>query len=165
MTSNIGARFLEKRGSMGFQAGKDSNAKRSEELIHKEVKRIFNPEFLNRIDEIILFEALSDSDLEEIVGLLIGMTNEVMKHKRLSIALQPEARKWIVAKTCLDRSYGARPLRRAIQKYIEDPLSEAIIQNQIKPDSALEIYVDSDNLHYFCVGESITSGVKLGQKE
>jgi ATP-dependent Clp protease ATP-binding subunit ClpC len=165
MTSNIGARFLEKRGSMGFQAGKDSNAKRSEELIHKEVKRIFNPEFLNRIDEIILFEALSDSDLEEIVGLLIGMTNEVMKHKRLSIALQPEARKWIVEKTCLDRSYGARPLRRAIQKYIEDPLSEAIIQNQIRPDSALEIYVDNDNLHYFCVGESITSGVKLGQKE
>ena len=163
MTSNIGARFLEKRGSMGFRGEKDTNAHRSEELINKEVKRIFNPEFLNRIDEIILFESLTDSDLEEIAGLLVGMTNELMRHKKLSIVLQPEARKWIVRKTCLDRSYGARPLRRAIQKYIEDPLSEAIIQNQIKPDSVLEIYVDNDSLHYFCVGDSTTSGAKLGE--
>jgi ATP-dependent Clp protease ATP-binding subunit ClpC len=91
------------------------------------------------------------------------MTNELMKHKKLSIVLRPEAKKWIVRKTCLDRSYGARPLRRAIQKYIEDPLSEAIIQNQIKPDSVLEIYVDDDSLHYFCVDESTTSGAKLGE--
>jgi ATP-dependent Clp protease ATP-binding subunit ClpC len=148
MTSNIGSRFLEKRGSMGFQAGKDSDTKETEERIHDEVKRIFNPEFLNRLDEIILFESLNDEDLENIVSLLIETVNEVMKQKKLSILLRPEARKWIVNKTCHDRSYGARPLRRAIQKYIEDPLSEAIIQNRIKPDSAIEIYLYEDSLYY-----------------
>jgi ATP-dependent Clp protease ATP-binding subunit ClpC len=162
MTSNIGARFLEKRGHMGFHTGRDADAKRTEELIHSEVKRIFNPEFLNRIDEIILFESLNDEDLEGIVNLLIGMVNEVMKQKSLSIILRPEARKWIVDKTCHDRSYGARPLRRAIQKYIEDPLSEAIIQKQIKPDSTLDIYLSNDNLYYVPSGEPSASGVKLG---
>jgi ATP-dependent Clp protease ATP-binding subunit ClpC len=162
MTSNIGARFLEKRGLMGFQSGKAADAKRTGELIHGEVKKIFNPEFLNRLDEIILFDALTDEDLVKIVGLLITMVNEVMKQKKLSITLQPEAQKWIVDKTCHDRSYGARPLRRAIQKYIEDPLSEAIIQNRIRPDSTLEIYVSGDALYYVHKGEPIASGTKLG---
>jgi ATP-dependent Clp protease ATP-binding subunit ClpC len=162
MTSNIGARYLEKRGQMGFQTGKDADARRMEELIQSEVKRVFNPEFLNRIDEIILFESLSDDDLEDIVSLLIGSVNEVMKQKRLSIMLHPDVTKWIVNKTCHDRSYGARPLRRAIQKYIEDPISEAIIQKHINPDSALEIYLDGDSLHFLHSGEPIAAGAKLG---
>jgi ATP-dependent Clp protease ATP-binding subunit ClpC len=162
MTSNIGARFLEKRGPMGFHAGKDTNGKEVEELIHGEVKRIFNPEFLNRLDEIILFESLSDEDLENIVGLLIETVNEAMKQKKLSIALRPEVRKWIVNKTCHDRSYGARPLRRAIQKYIEDPLSEAIIQNRIKPGSTIEIYLNEDSLYYLHSGEPAAAGTQLG---
>jgi ATP-dependent Clp protease ATP-binding subunit ClpC len=162
MTSNIGARFLEKRGHMGFQAGNETDSRKTEELIHSEVKRIFNPEFLNRLDEIILFDSLNDEDLEKIVDLLIGLVNQVMKHKKLSIRLSPQVRRWIVDKTCHDRSYGARPLRRAIQKYIEDPLSEAIIQNRIKPDSILEIYLKEDALYYIQSGESGDSGVKLG---
>jgi ATP-dependent Clp protease ATP-binding subunit ClpC len=77
--------------------------------------------------------------------------------------LRPEVRKWIVDKTCQDRSYGARPLRRAIQRYIEDPLSEAIIQNRIRPDSRLEIYLSDDDLYYVHSGEPAASGTKLGQ--
>jgi len=161
MTSNIGARFLEKRGNMGFRTGTESDARRMEGLIHSEVKRVFNPEFLNRLDEIILFESLTDEDLENIVDLLIGMVNEVMKQKRLTILLRPAARKWIVAKTCHDRSYGARPLRRAIQKYIEDPLSERIIQNRVQADSILEIYVHNDALHFMRSGDSPDSDLKL----
>jgi ATP-dependent Clp protease ATP-binding subunit ClpC len=162
MTSNIGARFLEKRGLMGFQAGKEADARRTEALIQSEVKRIFNPEFLNRLDEIILFEALTDDDLARIVDLLICAVNEVMKQKKLSIVLRPEVGKWIVDKTCHDRSYGARPLRRAIQKYIEDPLSEAIIQNRILPDSRIEIYLRDDSLFYILEGDQSASGSKLG---
>jgi ATP-dependent Clp protease ATP-binding subunit ClpC len=161
MTSNIGARFLEKRGNMGFRTGTESDARRMEDLIHSEVKRVFNPEFLNRLDEIILFESLTDEDLENIVDLLIGLVNEVMKQKRLTILLRPAARKWILAKTCHDRSYGARPLRRAIQKYIEDPLSERIIQNRVQADSILEIYVHNDALHFMRSGDSPDSGLKL----
>jgi ATP-dependent Clp protease ATP-binding subunit ClpC len=162
MTSNIGARFLEKRGSMGFNTGKDSDAKRTEELIHSEVKKIFNPEFLNRLDEVVLFDALTDNDLEKIVELLITSVNEVLKQKKLAISLQPEVRRWVVDKTCHDRSYGARPLRRAIQRYIEDPLSEAIIQNQIQPDSSLEIYLKDNALYYVRKGEDPDSGKRLG---
>jgi ATP-dependent Clp protease ATP-binding subunit ClpC len=161
MTSNIGARFLEKRSHMGFHTTTEADARRTEELIHAEVKRIFNPEFLNRLDEIILFESLNDEDLGKIVDLLIAMVNEVMKQKKLSIVLRPEVKKWIVSKTCHDRSYGARPLRRAIQKYIEDPLSEGIIQNRVKPDSILEIYLENDALYYIYSGESIESGIRL----
>ena len=93
-------------------------------------------------------KSLTDEDLVKIVDLLVGAVNEVMKQKKLSIVLRPEVSKWIVDKTCHDRSYGARPLRRAIQKYIEDPLSEAIIQNRILPDSAIEIYLNDDSLYY-----------------
>jgi len=162
MTSNIGARFLEKRGHMGFRTTSDSDNKKTEELIQGEVKRTFNPEFLNRLDEIILFEALTDEDLEKIVDLLIRHVNEVMSQKKISISLRPEVRKWIVVKTCHDRSYGARPLRRAIQRYIEDPLSESLIQNRIQPHSAIEISLqEDDSLQYNVASEPVESGDKL----
>jgi ATP-dependent Clp protease ATP-binding subunit ClpC len=104
---------------------------------------------------------LTDEDLEKIVDLLIGLANEVMKEKKISVLLKPDARKWLVSKTCRDRSYGARPLRRAIQKYIEDPLSESIIQNRVKPGSTLEVFLKDDSLHYTRVGQTEDSGVKL----
>jgi len=161
MTSNIGARHLEKRSHLGFHTTGESDAKKTEELIRHEVKRTFNPEFLNRLDETILFESLTDEDLEEIVDLLIHASNEAMQQKKISIILQPEVRKWIVEKTCTDRSYGARPLRRAIQKYIEDPLSECIIQNRIEEGSPLEIFLKDDALHYTVAGKPESFGLKV----
>jgi ATP-dependent Clp protease ATP-binding subunit ClpC len=161
MTSNIGARFLEKRGHLGFHTTIDADSKKTEELIHGEVKRVFNPEFLNRLDEIILFESLADEDLEQIVELLIDQVNDVMTQRKISISLRPEVRKWIVKKTCHDRSYGARPLRRAIQRYIEDPLSEALIQNRFKGDVLLEIYLHGDSLFYVPAGAGAEAGVQL----
>ncbi len=161
MTSNLGARLLEKRGHLGFRTTSESDARKTEEMILTEVKRVFNPEFLNRLDEIILFDALTVDDLEQIVDLLIGQGNEVLRQKKITIRLRHEARKWIVDKTCADRSYGARPLRRAIQKYIEDPLSEALIKNQFRTDTLLEIYLDGDTLYYLPAGETVESGVRL----
>src|SRR5438034_815391 len=148
MTSNIGARFLEKRGHLGFRTTSESDHKKTEEMIHSEVRRIFNPEFLNRLDEIILSESLTDEGLAKIVDLLIHQMNDVMKQKKLFVISKPEVRRWIVQKTCQDRSYGARPLRRAIQKYIEDPLSEALIQNRLKPDSTVELYLEADTIAF-----------------
>jgi ATP-dependent Clp protease ATP-binding subunit ClpC len=164
MTSNLGARFLEKRGHLGFRTTSESDARKTEEMIQTEVKRIFNPEFLNRLDEIILFEALNIEDLEKIVDLLIRQGNEVLRQKKITIMLRPDACKWIVQKTCADRSYGARPLRRAIQRYIEDPLSEALIKNQFGPDTDLEIYLDGDSLYYVPAGEAVECGLKLGSE-
>ncbi|NWG13328.1 MAG: ATP-dependent Clp protease ATP-binding subunit [Acidobacteria bacterium] len=161
MTSNIGARFLEKRGHLGFRTTSEADQKKTEEMIQEEVKRTFNPEFLNRLDEIILFDSLTDADLEQIVDLLIVQVNDVLRQKKISVALRPEVRKWIVEKTCRDRSYGARPLRRAIQKYIEDPLSEALIQSHFEPDTCLEIYLDGDSLAYVPAGHPVGNGVRL----
>jgi len=162
MTSNIGARFLEKRGTLGFNGGANADAQKLENMIREEVKRTFNPEFLNRLDEIIFFESLTDNDLEEIVGLLVGEVNETMKRRRVSISLTPEAKRWIVRKTCGDdRSYGARPLRRAIQKYIEDPFAEAIMQNRIPSGTDFEIYLEGDVLFYIRRGGEAAAAAPL----
>jgi ATP-dependent Clp protease ATP-binding subunit ClpC len=161
MTSNIGARLLEKGGPVGFRAGDESPMRSTEDRIHDEVRRVFNPEFLNRIDEILFFDPLGDDDLERIVDLLIGTTNEALARKGLSIALRPEARKWIVERTCRDRTYGARPLGRAIRKYIEDPLAEALIRDRIGACSAIEIVLIDDALHYLPAGHPTAAAWKL----
>ncbi len=102
-----------------------------EDLVKNEVKRTFNPEFLNRIDEIILFQSLTDADLIQIVELLLGQLNNNLAQKAITISVTDDAKKWILEKTLVDRSYGARPLRRALQRYVEDPLSEALIAGGI----------------------------------
>ncbi len=150
MTSNIGAKHLMKREGLGFQSNKeDVIAEKVEELVKGEVKRTFNPEFLNRIDEIIIFTALSDADLMQILELLVQSLNTNLVHKAITISVTDEAKKWILDKTLVDRSYGARPLRRALQRYVEDPLSEALIAGLITHKPAfLEVYLGPDQLYY-----------------
>ncbi|HEX8088233.1 MAG TPA: ATP-dependent Clp protease ATP-binding subunit ClpC, partial [Blastocatellia bacterium] len=106
------------------------------------------PEFINRLDEIIVFEPLTDADLFEIVGLLVAQLNRTLIRRKLQVQMTPEAKRWIVEKTCTDRSYGARPLRRALQKYVEDPLSEALIAGRFSEASVVEVYLDGDALQY-----------------
>jgi ATP-dependent Clp protease ATP-binding subunit ClpC len=155
MTSNLGARHLQKRSTMGFQsAAEEGTAKSLDELVLSEVKRVFNPEFLNRLDEIILFNPLGDEELLRIIDLLVGQINDTLIHRQVQIVLTPEARQWVLDKTCGDRSYGARPLRRALQKYVEDPLSEALIQGGLQRPATLEVYVTSDGLGFRPVVEA-----------
>ncbi len=145
MTSNIGARYLEKRSHLGFQSANDElTDKKIENMVMSEVKRLFNPEFLNRLDEIIIFNALTDEDLLRIIDLLVANINTNLAQKNISISLTPEAARWILEQTCTDRSYGARPLRRALQRHLEDPLSEALIQGEIQPPAVLEVTVGSE---------------------
>jgi len=162
MTSNIGARYLERRVNLGFKSASDTaNDKKIEDLVMSEVKRLFNPEFLNRLDELIVFNALTDSDLLQIVELLVGQTNQNLAQKNISITLSPEAERWIVEKTCVDRSYGARPLRRALQKHVEDPLSEALIQGEIQPPAVLEVIVENEGLYYRTVSDKLVGATPL----
>jgi ATP-dependent Clp protease ATP-binding subunit ClpC len=155
MTSNLGARHLQKRTAMGFQSSAEEGAVKSlDELVLSEVKRVFNPEFLNRLDEIILFNPLGDEELLRIIDLLVGQTNDTLIHRQVQIVLTPEARQWLLEKTCGDRSYGARPLRRALQKYVEDPLSEALIQGGLQRPATLEVYVTNDGLGFRPVVEA-----------
>jgi ATP-dependent Clp protease ATP-binding subunit ClpC len=148
MTSNIGARFIQKKASLGFQAS-DTSAidKNVSDMVLGEVKRTFNPEFINRIDEIIVFEALSDDDLRRIMGLLIDQLNANLVDRRMKITINRDVVDWIIDVTCKDRSYGARPLRRAIQRYVEDPLSEELIRGNLA-DGEVEVYMDAGQISY-----------------
>jgi ATP-dependent Clp protease ATP-binding subunit ClpC len=149
MTSNIGARFIEKKGRMGFASGEARDTEKSvNEMVMGEVKRTFNPEFINRVDEIIIFDALTDADLVKITRLLVDQLNANLKEKGITISIRDEAVQWLLQKTLSDRSYGARPLRRAIQRHIEDALSEAFIRGQIRPGRPIEVAVEGGALYY-----------------
>ena len=163
MTSNIGARHLQKRrASASRPTSEDMVSDKVEDLVKSEVKRTFNPEFLNRLDEVILFNALTEQDLIQIVELLVQQLNQNLAQKAITITVTEEAKKWILDKTLVDRSYGARPLRRALQKYVEDPLSEALIQGTITTRPAfIEVYLDEQKLYYRPVDSEKTEGVLL----
>jgi ATP-dependent Clp protease ATP-binding subunit ClpC len=148
MTSNIGARFIQKKGTMGFQGSTDVTRTKMEEMVMSSVRQTFNPEFINRLDEIIIFDELGDIDLLEVVQLQIDQINKTMGRHGFEVRLTEEARRWIVEKTCADRSYGARPIRRALQKHVEDPLSEALIQGHLAGASLIDVYLDGDELNY-----------------
>jgi ATP-dependent Clp protease ATP-binding subunit ClpC len=163
MTSNIGARHLQKRTGLGFSSeDAEQVSAKVEDLVKQEVKKTFNPEFLNRLDEIIIFGALTESDLIQIVELMVGQLNQNLAQRHITINVTEDAKKWILAKTLTDRNYGARPLRRALQRYIEDPLSEALIQGTITTRPAfIEVYLEDDKLFYRPVGEEKQDGVLL----
>ncbi len=148
MTSNIGARFIQKRGALGFQASPADTREKMEEMVMAAVRQTFNPEFINRLDEIIIFDELLNDELLEIVGLQVELINRTLRRKGLEVRLTEEAKRWIVAKTCADRSYGARPLRRALQKYVEDPLSEALIQGELAGAALVEVFEEAGLLSH-----------------
>jgi ATP-dependent Clp protease ATP-binding subunit ClpC len=155
---------LQKREGFGFQSSKeDMVSEKIEELVKNEVKRTFNPEFLNRLDEIILFNALSETDLIQILELMVNQLNANLAQKAITVTVADEAKKWILNQTLTDRTYGARPLRRALQKYIEDPLSEALIQGTITVRPAfIEVFLEDNKLFYRPVdAEKTSEGVLL----
>ena len=149
MTSNIGARYIEKRGRVGFQSNNEGKEYvRIQEMVMGEAKKTFNPEFINRIDEFIVFDALTDSELKKIVRLLVDQLNEVISDKKLTVMLTADAIEWLIKITCKDRAYGARPLRRALQKHVEDPLAEAFIRGTVKLGQTVEIYANGKELEF-----------------
>jgi ATP-dependent Clp protease ATP-binding subunit ClpC len=153
MTSNIGARFIQKKAGLGFQTADASAISRSvSDMVLGEVRKTFNPEFINRIDEIIVFEALSDDDLRTITRLLVKQLNDNLVDRKIKLSLGSDVVDWIIEQTCKDRSYGARPLRRAIQRYIEDPLSEELIRGHLKGGD-IDVYLEGGSLAYRPAGQ------------
>lgn len=148
MTSNLGARIIQKRTSLGFQGNKDSSREHMEDEVMTKVKQTFAPEFVNRLDEIIIFDELLDEDLLQIVDMQVANLNKIVENRDLKIVLTDDARRWLIDKTCADRKYGARPLKRALQKYVEDELSEAMIQGDVSEDSTVEVYAAGDHLAF-----------------
>jgi ATP-dependent Clp protease ATP-binding subunit ClpC len=134
MTSNIGSRELKDFGSgIGFKTPANDRQQRNAEIIEKALNKKFTPEFLNRIDDRILFNPLSEEDIAAICDIELKELLDRMKALGYDITIKPETKK-LVCEQGYDPEYGARPLKRAIQKYIEDPLSELIISGQ-RPES------------------------------
>ena len=130
MTSNLGTQFVTHAGSLGFRSrGDDAEKAASNDKIKQALKDTFRPEFLNRIDEIIIFSTLSMEQMEQIVDLQMDEVSERLAEHGLIVELSPAARTWL-AEEGYDPAFGARPLQRALQKYIESPLSVKILQGE-----------------------------------
>lgn len=148
MTSNIGARAIQKSGSLGFAADRNASREKLEENVMSSVKQTFAPEFINRLDEIVMFDELTDEDLLRIIDLQIGKLNTITAGQNISVALTDDAKNWLIEKTCADRKYGARPLKRALQKYVEDELSESILKGNIGSSGKIEVFSHEGGLAF-----------------
>ena len=139
MTSNIGAEILRKKGSLGFKEVKEEVTYQDmKERLLEEVKRTFKPEFLNRIDDIIVFRPLLREDLEKIVDIELGFVSERLKEQKILLELTKEAKEFLIEKG-FDPIFGARPLKRTIQRYLEDPLAQEIISQKFKEGSIVKV--------------------------
>jgi ATP-dependent Clp protease ATP-binding subunit ClpC len=143
MTSNVGANVVQAGGGLGFTTSEEDTTKRVKEGIMEEVQRQFRPEFLNRLDEMITFNPLQKDDLYRIIDIEMKKVEERLAEKKIAFALSDSARDFLIDKG-FHSEYGARPLRRAIERYIEDPMAEELLRNKIKPGSFLEMDLDKE---------------------
>jgi ATP-dependent Clp protease ATP-binding subunit ClpC len=142
MTSNLGTEYVKTSGSLGFlQQNSDDEEREAHDKIEKALKGTFRPEFLNRVDEIIMFSPLSLEDMERIVDLQMKEVQDRLIEYNIRVELSDAARKWL-AKEGYDPAFGARPLRRAIQKHVESPLSVELLAGRYKDGATVVVDVD-----------------------
>ena len=146
MTSNLGTEFVRKGGTLGFLQETDSAEDRAvHDKIEKSLKSTFRPEFLNRIDEIIIFSPLTEEQMLNIVDLQMDEVQLRLKEHGLVVELTDEARKWL-AHIGYDPNFGARPLRRALQKYVESPLSISLLSGEFKTDEKVMVDIEGEKI-------------------
>ncbi|MDP2955105.1 MAG: ATP-dependent Clp protease ATP-binding subunit [Longimicrobiales bacterium] len=145
MTSNLGARDISKGGGgLGFQAADPkSSYEKMKDKVRLEIERAFNPEFLNRVDDVIVFHALSRKEIGEIVHILLADVRKRLQQEGLTIRLTDEAINFLVERG-YDEKFGARPLKRAIQRYLEDPLSEKILTAEFSSGDEIEVSLSAE---------------------
>jgi ATP-dependent Clp protease ATP-binding subunit ClpC len=144
MTSNLGARIIEKATPLGFYRESSAGAyDKMKDNVMSELKKTFNPEFLNRVDEIVVFHQLEKEHLLSIIDLLITETNKKLAEHALTIDVAPEVKEWLLNKY-YQPTYGARPMRRAIYKEIEDQLSEEMLKGRFKETHVVKINLQDD---------------------
>ncbi len=143
MTSNVGAELIKRQMSLGFAPTKETKAQKLDyetmkERVLAEMKKTFRPEFINRIDEIIVFHQLTEEQLRQIVDLLVKDLQERLAERKLNIELTEKAKSWL-AKEGYDPVYGARPLRRAIERYVENPLSAKLLKGEFGEGDTVKV--------------------------
>lgn len=149
MTSNVGVSSLNEKQAIGFETGNQEEkiADRTREIIEREVKNAFAPEFLNRLDEVIMFNPLSEANIEEITKLMLEKTRERLNNIDIDITYDDDVVK-LLAKEGFNEEYGARPLERHITKMIDDRLAEDILDNKLSRDAIIKLSVKDDELQF-----------------
>src|SRR5438067_5078965 len=148
MTSNVGADLLKKQTVMGFGAPREGHDYESmRDKIMEETKRVFKPEFLNRLDETIVFHSLDKPHLMRIVDLEVAKVKARIKMKEIEIALDTAAHEFVIEKG-YDPNYGARPMRRAVERYLEDPLAEELLRGNVKAGDRVEVTAADGKLKF-----------------
>ena len=148
MTSNVGAELIKKQTSLGFGAINEAHSHDSMRTkILDETKRVFKPEFLNRLDDIIVFHTLTKPDLVTIVDLEIAKVVERLKSRNIHLTLDPSATEFLIEKG-YDPEYGARPMRRAVERHMEDPIAEELLRGLIKPGDTVMVKRDGEKLGF-----------------
>ncbi|MGQ9554843.1 MAG: AAA family ATPase, partial [Anaerolineae bacterium] len=171
MTSNIGADVISKQAHIGFSLGKDLEKEREADeykdmrsKLLNELRRSLRPEFINRIDSIIVFKPLSKEDIEQIVDLEVAQVSERLHERKVEVTITPAARAHL-AEEGYDRNFGARPLRRVIQREVEDELSEAFLRGDVREGDHVEFdYVD-ERMHLAVRNRPPDTGNDEPQKE
>jgi ATP-dependent Clp protease ATP-binding subunit ClpC len=148
MTSNVGAELIRKTGSLGFKVQKEEiTYQEMKDKLLEEVKRTFKPEFLNRIDDIIVFRQLVKEDLVRIIEIEIGFVAERLKEHNITLEVAPEAKEFLIEKG-FDPVFGARPLKRTIQRFLEDPLAQEIISKKFKDGATVKVGRKNEELTF-----------------
>ena len=149
MTSNIGAETLKKQGALGFkpQSEEAEDYKDMKKRLFEEVKKTFKPEFLNRVDDIIVFHSLTKEDLYKIIDIEVNEVKKRLKEQDVEMVLDVDAKEFLIEKG-FDPSYGARPLKRTIQRFLEDPLAEEIIAGKFKAGSTVRVLKKATELAF-----------------
>ncbi len=148
MTSNLGARDIKKGVGMGFnQSDSEGEYERMEKMVKEEVKRTFNPEFINRLDDMVVFRSLTKKDMSRIVDILVKELEDRLATKEVKLQISDPVRDLIIEKG-FDQQLGARPLRRAIQRLIEDPLAEDLLRGKIPDQTLLKVGRKGDELTF-----------------
>ncbi|MBI2953502.1 MAG: AAA family ATPase [Chloroflexi bacterium] len=149
MTSNVGTQHIKKQTPLGFQVAGSAKVEkeRARDLVLDELRKAFRPEFLNRIDEIIVFDPLTEEQIKRIVDLLIDQVQKRLEDQKVQLELTEAAKEWL-AKNGFDAAYGARPLRRAIQRHIENELSKRLLSGQFKEGDVVVIDVSNERLTF-----------------
>ncbi|MGH7595396.1 MAG: ATP-dependent Clp protease ATP-binding subunit [bacterium] len=148
MTSNAGAREIKKAGGYGFSTQESEiDYSRMQSKIMEEIKRLFNPEFLNRVDELVVFRNLTKEHMEQIIDIVVNEMLNKVSDRQIAIELTKEAKEFIAEKG-FDPVYGARPLKRVIQKYIEDPIAEEMLKGKFSDGSQIRVLVHDKALEF-----------------
>ncbi|MFC1982849.1 AAA family ATPase, partial [Chloroflexota bacterium] len=153
MTSNAGVELIKREASLGFAAPKDTAKVRKQgyedmkEKVMAEVKKAFRPEFLNRLDDIIVFHELTEEQLRSIVDLMVKDLQKRLAERKLGIELTEKAKSWLTREG-YDPTFGARPLRRVIERYVENPLSTQLLKGELKEGDTIKVDLGKDGLTF-----------------